>query len=155
MQVGAYYVGLFLFLWPSFEVLSEHLVVTVSARRTPNMIFKTLVCRVQIDKLTEFPTFHQPVSGPGMKKTGLDRQTSVVAPQCSTVVQEREAKRVRLLNFWAKRRIVQKGQFTYDVRKIDPLSHMSTFGVVLWHRIHAACLPLPTTPCGRQMCILP
>ena len=60
-----------------------------------------------------------------MKKTGLDRQTSVVAPQCSTVVQEREAKRVRLLNFWAKRRIVQKGQFTYDVRKIDPLSHMS------------------------------
>ena len=55
-----------------------------------------------------------------MKKTGLDRQTSVVAPQCSTVVHEREAKRVRLLNFWAKRRIVQKGQFTYDVRKIDP-----------------------------------
>ena len=51
-----------------------------------------------------------------MKKTGLDRQTSVVAPQCSTVVQEREAKRVRLLNFWAKRRIVQKGPFTYDVR---------------------------------------
>ena len=52
--------------------------------------------------------FHRPVSGPGMKKTGMDRQTSVVAPQCSTVVQEREAKRVRLLNFWAKRRIVQK-----------------------------------------------
>ena len=55
-----------------------------------------------------------------MKKMGLDRQTSVVAPQCSTVVQEREAKRVRLLNFWAKRGIVQKGPFTYDVRKIDP-----------------------------------
>ena len=51
----------------------------------------------------------QPISGPGMKKTGVDgRQTSVVAPQCSTVVPEREAKRVRLLNFWAKRRIVQK-----------------------------------------------
>ena len=55
-----------------------------------------------------------------MKKMGLDRQTSVVAPQCSTVVHEREAKRVRLLNFWAKRRIVQKGPFTCDVRKIDP-----------------------------------
>jgi hypothetical protein len=36
--------------------------------------------------------FHQPVSGPGMKKTGMDRQTSVVAPQCSTLVQEREVR---------------------------------------------------------------
>ena len=59
-----------------------------------------------------------------MKKMGLDRQTSVVAPQCSTVVQEREAKRVRLLNFWAKRRIVQKGPFTYEVRKMTPLPHV-------------------------------
>ena len=71
-----------------------------------------------------------------MKRTGLDRQTSVVAPQCSTVVQEREAKRVRLLNFWAKRRIVQKGPFTYDVRILELISHMSAYSVGLRHRIH-------------------
>ena len=53
--------------------------------------------------------FQHPVSGPGLKKTNsLDRQTSVAAPQCSTLVEEREAKRVRFLNFWAKRRIIQR-----------------------------------------------
>ncbi|TRY79121.1 hypothetical protein TCAL_05977 [Tigriopus californicus] len=52
--------------------------------------------------------FRHPVSGPGLIKKSVDHDTNVVAPQCSTLVPNVESKRVRFINFWAKRRIVQR-----------------------------------------------
>ena len=52
--------------------------------------------------------FQHPISGPGLIQTSSEHETNVMAPQCSTLVQEKEAKRVRFINFWAKRRLIQR-----------------------------------------------
>lgn len=52
--------------------------------------------------------FQCPISGPGLKRTSSDHQTNVVAPHCSKLVKNGEPKRVRFINFWAKRRLIQR-----------------------------------------------
>ena len=51
--------------------------------------------------------FRTPVSGPGIFKSGSKDGTNVMAPQCNGL-EPKEAKRVKLLSFWARKRIIQR-----------------------------------------------
>jgi hypothetical protein len=67
---------------------------------------------VSVNFSASFPQHHKgcifftKVSGPGHSKLVSATQRSVVAPQCNAPVQKKEPKRVRLINFWAKFRLV-------------------------------------------------
>ena len=58
--------------------------------------------------------FQRPISGPGLVRNNSNSGTNVMAPTCNgfvyeTQTKEPEAKRVKLFNFWARKRIIQRG----------------------------------------------
>ena len=58
--------------------------------------------------------FQRPISGPGLVRNNSNSGTNVMAPTCNGSMYKREqskppeAKRVKLFNFWARKRIIQR-----------------------------------------------
>ena len=59
--------------------------------------------------------FQRPISGPGLVRNSFTSGTNVMAPSCNgsiydgkTSTKAPEAKRVKLFNFWARKRIIQR-----------------------------------------------
>ena len=57
--------------------------------------------------------FQRPISGPGLVRNNSNSGTNVMAPSCNGPLYDNsskapEAKRVKLLNFWARKRIIQR-----------------------------------------------
>ena len=113
-------IGFFIgILDPSIQEFCQLLVMGLLSDFFLQMFFFTPVLALDMSRMSlsdaaRKPTykrkniFQHPISGPGVKRISLDKQTSVLAPQCSRLVKEDESKRVKFMNFWTKRRIIQR-----------------------------------------------
>ena len=119
--------------WNNFPLYNSKILFS-KLRENCNYIQKSILNKLTLKiEFQEIKSIDSIFSGPGrVKKLSLSTETSVIAPDCNSYT-EVLPKRVRLINFIAKNRIIQRmfllamvgwiSIFIYNSKTLDTLVH--------------------------------